>query len=239
MTRWLLLALAITACAKGKDSAPAATTSADTSAPTPTPTKAEAPAAIGDGDPRQQALDQARNQASLGVSAHTDSFEPIEGGTETGSATQKKPTTERRREGGAKVATSPGGGGAAAPTVGLSGGTRGDADKLAYRAQIVAVTLDGKPAPAALLTAVKARATKVQACYETSLRAWPELVGKLAVTFTLLPVGALSDGAVASSTVKQSGLETCVIAALQATRLSAPLGTTKASAEVTIVFKLK
>ncbi len=227
MTRWFLIAVALTACAKGKESAPAT----EAPPPPPPPQAVAADPGTTGSDPnadRKATLEKARNEASLGVSARTDSFEPIEQG-EGGKDEKPKTTTLRERKSG----------GGEQPVIVGSSGTRGDNDKAAYRAVIVDVTVDGKPAPAAFTTAIKTNLAKIQSCYATALAGSPDLIGKLAVTFTVLPTGVLTAGAVGTSTVKQAPLETCVITALAATKLAAPLGKADAKAQVTIQFKAK
>ena len=217
MTRWLLIALAVSACAKGKDSAPAPTnTSADTAAQTPAVITTPAAPTTGGSDPeaaRKQAAEHARNHASLGVSAKTDAFDPIgEGnGTAKGDPKPKKldPQTRDRNDANTVTPAPDREGSSNGVRVDSGDKTRGTDKELIYRALIGAVKLDGKAAPAALVKAFRANVTKVQACYVKTLAASPKLVGQLQVTFTVLPTGTLTAGAVGASTIKQSALESC------------------------------
>ncbi len=224
----LALVLAAPACAKGaKEAAPAQGTGNPEAQPASPTTATQSPGEGGSGDPgRDQAIEEARKQAILGPSADTHSFDPIPDGPVIPQL--DKGAFKHKGTGGSQPVEAPK---VAAP----SNGTRGSAD---YHAQIGVVALADSKAEIStdLVRSVKVRGTEVQACYDNALEKSPHLVGMLRIAFTVAPSGALTAAKVATSTVKNIALESCVIAAIEAVKLPKPLAATDTAATVTITF---
>lgn len=148
--RYLLLALVLTSCAKSAKEAPTSSSGdgakqtqtqpppppPPTQSPPPPPPPPAEPVVGGSTGADQGAVEHARSSASLGVSADTTAFDPIEQGS----------GTDRRKQ-------------MPLPPAGAKG-------KASTHAAIGAVTVDGKPAPDALAQAIKVRVSDVQACYD-------------------------------------------------------------------------
>lgn len=234
-----MIALVLASCSKGAKEA----------APSATPTKAE-PTTDSDGA-RQKALEEARNAAMMGVSAPTTAFDPIpdDKGTEPpphqpkeGSTPPPKPPPKTKGS-SPPPKPPPTTQGSQAPVGGSGGGGSTDLRKPTTAPQfgttIGRVTLAGSPAPDELSRLIRTRNAEVQACYTKSLASFPELVGKLDITFVVAASGAIGEVTIEASTVKNLPLESCVVGVLQKARLETPVKAEDTPGAVTITFAKK
>jgi TonB family protein len=66
--------------------------------------------------------------------------------------------------------------------------------------------------------------SQVKFCYERELQSKPELAGKVSVRFVIDANGAVSEAAVAESTLEDANVEACVLAAIRHWKFPAPSG---------------
>jgi TonB family protein len=161
------------------------------------------------------AKEAARSQGLLGPSDQ-DSFRPLEDPV-AGSGKEKSTT----RSG--TVAQN-----AAGP------GEKGDgaATGIALGAPVLATKADAS----LVVTALGKRRPELDKCYATARGTRVGLTGSLTVAFTIQPDGRLASVTVASSTVKDAALETCIVGVVGATKLDKPLGTAPIKATLPITF---
>jgi outer membrane biosynthesis protein TonB len=65
---------------------------------------------------------------------------------------------------------------------------------------------------------IKARMGLIKACYENALKRNPNLKGKIAIRFTILPTGGLSDLEAAANTMGSADVATCIVSTMRSWR---------------------
>lgn len=87
----------------------------------------------------------------------------------------------------------------------------------------------GSPPSGALTKAqikevIDAHIGDVRACYEGALKGWPELVGKIAVTFVIMPDGAVATVRIVETSIRNPAVEACIARAMLGWRFPEPKG---------------
>lgn len=133
--------------------------------------------------------------------------------------------------------TGPGGGGEAIGIGGLSMRGRGTAldgdggGKLGPHRGVVVpreVACNGEGCnglpKADIARVIRRNIPRFRHCYEKELNANPNLAGKVAVTFTIGPTGAVIASAVRESSIDEAKVETCVLRTMQSLKFPQPKG---------------
>lgn len=85
-------------------------------------------------------------------------------------------------------------------------------------------TVSGSCERAVVGKAVARHASEVRYCYEVELNRQPSLAGKVSVSFTIDPAGAVSDATVLQSTLSSPGVEQCILARVRRWKFPEPKG---------------
>jgi TonB family protein len=85
-------------------------------------------------------------------------------------------------------------------------------------------TVSGSCERAVVGKAVARHASEVRYCYEVELNRQPSLAGKVSVSFTIDPAGAVSDATVLQSTLGSPGVEQCILARVRRWKFPEPKG---------------
>ncbi len=85
-------------------------------------------------------------------------------------------------------------------------------------------TVSGSCERAVIGKAVTRHASEVRYCYEVELNRQPSLAGKVSVSFTIDPAGAVSDASVLQSTLSSPGVEQCILTRVRRWKFPEPKG---------------
>jgi hypothetical protein len=98
------------------------------------------------------------------------------------------------------------------------------------------VVLPNKTDGAPITAALTKRLDELQACYQDALGTTPALAGALTLAFTLKPDGSFDAIAVASSTLKDESLETCLIDSMKSAKVAKPIGKAPLKGSISLDF---
>ena len=97
-------------------------------------------------------------------------------------------------------------------------------------------TKTGSIEPVQTQAVVKSHLPEVQSCYERGKMDDPELHGRVTVRITIGPTGTVAASTLDSSSIGDSGVESCIVNAVHGWRFPAPAG---GSAVISYPFNLR
>jgi TonB family protein len=117
------------------------------------------------------------------------------------------------------------------------GGTGSKGEAAAPRGVVKESTpdVDGTLDANVVAAEIRRRLSAIKICYERELKRNPDLGGKVVVRFEISTVGRVSSASVESTTIRDAGVEGCILSAIRSWRFPAPSG---GSVEVAYPFVL-
>jgi len=85
-------------------------------------------------------------------------------------------------------------------------------------------TVSGSCERAVIGKTIGRHANEVRNCYEVELNRLPSLAGKVSVSFTIDPAGAVSEASVFQSTLDSPGVEQCILSRVRRWKFPEPKG---------------